>query len=94
MLFDSVRFVFCAQTVKRMVSKGSAIKKYLMCSRLRDSEQSCYIYEMLAPSLVLKTQDQQELCQVFCIVMLPYNRGQEILKTFLLLARKKYEYET
>lgn len=27
MLFDSVRFVFCAQTVKRMVFKGSAIRK-------------------------------------------------------------------
>lgn len=46
-------------------------------------------FETVAPSLVLKTQDQQDLCQVFCIVMLPYNRGQEILKTFLLLARKK-----
>jgi hypothetical protein len=65
-----------------------------MFSWLGDAEQSCYIYETFAPSLVLKTQDQLELCQVFCIVMLPYNRGQEILETFLLLARKKYEYET
>jgi len=60
-----------------------------MFTWLGDSEQSCYIYKTLAPSLVLKTQDQQELCQVFCIVMLPYNRGQEILKTFFAVGQKK-----
>jgi len=54
MLFDSVRFVFCAQTVEKMDFKGSAIRKYLMFTWLGDSEHSCYIYKMLAPSLVFK----------------------------------------